>query len=58
MKQTNDSIFVRKLGKFKVDRTLITLSYKFVIESILSFLYYLLESEHVEGTPYESRQNN
>ena len=29
--------FVRKLGQFKVDRTLITLFYKSVIESILSF---------------------
>ena len=29
--------FVRKLGQFKVDRTLITLFYKPVIESILSF---------------------
>ena len=29
--------FVRKLGQFKIDRTLITLFYKSVIESILSF---------------------
>ena len=29
--------FVRKLGHFKVDRKLITLFYKSVIESILSF---------------------
>ena len=28
---------VRKLGQFKVDRTLITLFYKSVIESVLSF---------------------
>ena len=29
--------FVKKLGHFKVDRTLVTLFYKPVIESILSF---------------------
>ena len=29
--------FVRKLGQFKVDRILITLFYKTVIESVLSF---------------------
>ena len=29
--------FVRKLGQFKVDRTLIALFYKSVIESVLSF---------------------
>ena len=29
--------FVRKLGQFKADRTLITPFYKSVIESILSF---------------------
>ena len=29
--------FIRKLGQFKVDKTLITLFYKFVIESVLSF---------------------
>ena len=29
--------FVRKLGQFKVDRTLITLFYKSVIENVLSF---------------------
>ena len=47
--------FVRKLGHFKVDKTLITLFYKSVIESILSFLYYLLGREQFEGRPYESR---
>ena len=47
--------FVRKFCQFKVDRTLITLFYKSVIESILS---YLLGREQFEGRPYESRQNN
>ena len=34
--------FVRKLGQFKVDRTLITLSYKSVIDSVLFFFVLLV----------------
>ena len=36
-KAINRLYFVRKLGQFKVDRTLITLFYKTVIESVLTF---------------------
>ena len=57
-KENKRLYFVRKLGQFKVDRTLITLFYKFVIESVLPFLYYLLGREHFEGRPYKSRQSN
>ena len=36
--KTNKRLYcVRKLGQFKVDRTLITLFYKSIIESVLSF---------------------
>ena len=37
IKSRANSIFVKKLGQFKVDKTLITLFYKSSIESILSF---------------------
>ena len=37
IKSKANSLFVKKLGQFKVDKILITLSYKSSIESILSF---------------------
>ena len=49
--------FVRKFGQFKVDRTLITLFYKSVIESILCFCNTCWGGKF-EERPYESRQTN
>ena len=60
LEQTNRLFFVRKLRQFKVDKTLITLFDKSVIESILSFCIkmYLLGREQFKRRPYKSRQNN